>query len=130
MTFGMETVETKRTSCLMLIARKFQVTNALRPIGDSESEIQALRNAIILVGWNARVDPRVILSVILQESTGNLRVGCTNNGVENCVSFVICTFNGIGIMLTLNDHRALCRATIPYKSPSIQATWFNQFIKW
>lgn len=63
---------------------KFQITNALSPIGDSSAEIQALQSAITSIGQAAQVDPRVILSIILQESTGNLKVGCTNNGVENC----------------------------------------------
>ena len=63
---------------------QFQVNNALRPIGDNEAEIQAIYNGIVQVSRDARVDARVILAVIIQESTGNVRVGCTNNGVENC----------------------------------------------
>lgn len=62
----------------------FQVTNALSPIGDTSEEIQAMHDAVVSVGQAAQVDPRVILSVILQESTGNVNVQCTNNGVENC----------------------------------------------
>ena len=62
----------------------FQVNNALKPIGDSDAEITAISNAIVSVAQTAMVDARVILAVVITESTGNVRVGCTNNGVENC----------------------------------------------
>ena len=62
----------------------FQVKNALSPIGDTNQEIQAMQQAVVSVSKTAQVDPRVILAVILQESSGNVNVGCTNNGVENC----------------------------------------------
>ena len=62
----------------------FQVTNALQPIGDSAAEIAALHDAIVAVAQTARIDARVILAVVLVESTGNVRVGCTDNGVRNC----------------------------------------------
>ncbi|MCJ1324610.1 hypothetical protein MMC10_001272 [Thelotrema lepadinum] len=62
----------------------FQVKNALSPIGDTNQEIQAMQQAVVTVGQAAQVDPRVILAVILQESSGNVNVGCTNNGVSNC----------------------------------------------
>jgi glucan 1,3-beta-glucosidase len=57
---------------------------ALTPIGDSPAEVQAIKNAILSISSSAKVDARVILAVIVLESTGNVRVGCTNNGVENC----------------------------------------------
>ena len=62
----------------------FQRSNALLPIGDSNAEAQAIYNAILSISKTAKVDARVILAVIVQESTGNVRVGCTFNGVQNC----------------------------------------------
>ncbi|MCJ1387944.1 hypothetical protein MMC18_000787 [Xylographa bjoerkii] len=53
-------------------------------VGDTGPEQGAIYNAIVSVSQQAKVDARVILAVIIQESTGNVRVGCTNNGVENC----------------------------------------------
>lgn len=41
-------------------------------------------NAIVQISQASNVDARFILAVIMQESTGNVYVGCTNNGVENC----------------------------------------------
>ncbi|RAH82446.1 putative exo-beta-1,3-glucanase [Aspergillus japonicus CBS 114.51] len=41
-------------------------------------------NAIVQVSADAKVDPRLVLAVVMQESSGNVYVGCTNNGVENC----------------------------------------------
>ncbi|KZF25135.1 hypothetical protein L228DRAFT_243927 [Xylona heveae TC161] len=41
-------------------------------------------DAIQTVSSESMVDPRLILAVIMQESTGNVNVPCTNNGVENC----------------------------------------------
>ncbi|KAL3471491.1 pectate lyase superfamily protein-domain-containing protein [Aspergillus californicus] len=41
-------------------------------------------NAIVAVSADAKVDPRLVLAVVMQESSGNVYVGCTNNGVENC----------------------------------------------
>ncbi|KAG0652805.1 hypothetical protein D0Z07_0645 [Hyphodiscus hymeniophilus] len=43
-----------------------------------------LYNSIVQVSADSGVDARYILAIIMQESTGNLYVGCTNNGVENC----------------------------------------------
>ena len=62
----------------------FQVTNSLQPIGDSAEEIGAMHDAIVQVAQAAKVDARVILAMVIKESTGNVRVPCTNNGVENC----------------------------------------------
>ena len=43
-----------------------------------------LYNAIVEVSRDSMVDARLILAIIMQESTGNVYVRCTNNGVENC----------------------------------------------
>jgi glucan 1,3-beta-glucosidase len=43
-----------------------------------------LWNAILEVSQDSMIDPRLILAIIMQESTGNVFVQCTNNGVENC----------------------------------------------
>ncbi|KKK12676.1 putative exo-beta-1,3-glucanase [Aspergillus rambellii] len=41
-------------------------------------------NAIVEVSAAAKVDARLVLAVVMQESSGNVYVGCTNNGVQNC----------------------------------------------
>jgi glucan 1,3-beta-glucosidase len=41
-------------------------------------------NAIVQVSADSKVDARFILAIIMQESTANVYVPCTNNGVENC----------------------------------------------
>lgn len=46
-------------------------------------ELKALRNAIQYVAYEARVDHRFILAVVMQESLGCVRVHTTNNGVVN-----------------------------------------------
>lgn len=56
----------------------------LTPIGDSADEQAAMLAAITRVAKNSMVDARVILATIVDESTGNVNVGCTNNGVQNC----------------------------------------------
>ncbi|MCJ1282861.1 hypothetical protein MMC26_002187 [Xylographa opegraphella] len=52
--------------------------------GDTGPEQRAIYKAIITTSRQAKVDARLILAVIIQESTGNVHVGCTNNGIENC----------------------------------------------
>lgn len=49
----------------------------------SDSELKALRNAIQYVAYEARVDHRFILAIVMQESLGCVRVYTTNNGVVN-----------------------------------------------
>jgi hypothetical protein len=44
-----------------------QTQDALTPIGDSAAEQQAIYNAILNVSSNAKIDPRVILAVIIDE---------------------------------------------------------------
>ncbi|KAL4866510.1 hypothetical protein BDV12DRAFT_210436 [Aspergillus spectabilis] len=44
----------------------------------------AIWDAIVSVSAAAKVDPRLVLAVVMQESSGNVYVGCTNNGVQNC----------------------------------------------
>lgn len=64
----------------------FQQKLSLGPIGDNTTEIQWIHDAIANISAVSKVDPRVVLSVIILESTGNLRVGCTTSygGVKNC----------------------------------------------
>ncbi|MCJ1249408.1 hypothetical protein MMC30_006632 [Trapelia coarctata] len=57
---------------------------SLLPIGDTPAEAIAIYNAIVSVSKVAKVDARVILAVVIQESTGNVRVPCTHNSVQNC----------------------------------------------
>lgn len=58
--------------------------DALAPIGDTAEQIADLYTAITDISVVSQVDARVILATIIDESTGNVNVGCTNNGVENC----------------------------------------------
>ena len=55
----------------------------LMKLHDSDEEIQQLKTAIETVAKEAGFDVRAILSIIMQESGGNVRVGGTNNGVNN-----------------------------------------------
>lgn len=57
---------------------------ALIPIGDTQAQAQDIYNGIVSISQAAKVDARVILAVIVLESTGNVHVKCTYNGVENC----------------------------------------------
>lgn len=50
---------------------------------DSEDEINDIKNAIQSVSTSSGVDARFILAIVMQESTGCVRVGGTNNGVFN-----------------------------------------------
>lgn len=50
---------------------------------NSSSEISAIQASIASVAASSRVDARVILAVIMQESSGNVRVRTTNNGIRN-----------------------------------------------
>lgn len=63
-----------------------QRISALVPIGDTWEEIGHIKNAIMTVSTDALVDTRVILAIIILESTGNVRVPCTTSygGVQNC----------------------------------------------
>ncbi|RAL17631.1 putative exo-beta-1,3-glucanase [Aspergillus homomorphus CBS 101889] len=58
-----------------------QTSMALVESGPIQGDIW---NAIVAVSADAKVDPRLILAVVMQESSGNVYVGCTNNGVQNC----------------------------------------------
>ncbi|RHZ59231.1 hypothetical protein CDV55_106081 [Aspergillus turcosus] len=58
-----------------------QTSMALVESGEIQGDIW---NAIVEVSAAAKVDPRLILAVVMQESSGNVYVGCTNNGVQNC----------------------------------------------
>ncbi|KAI9832282.1 MAG: hypothetical protein M1819_004460 [Sarea resinae] len=59
------------------------VQNSLSVEEDS-TDYDDMLNSINSVSASAQVDARLILAVIMQESTGNVNVACTNNGVENC----------------------------------------------
>jgi glucan 1,3-beta-glucosidase len=61
-----------------------QSSTNLNANGNTPADISNLHDSILEVSAAAKVDARVILAMIIQESAGNLHVGCTNNGVENC----------------------------------------------
>ena len=50
---------------------------------DSDTEIGYIKTAIETVAAESGVDVRAILCIIVQESGGDVRVGSTNNGVQN-----------------------------------------------
>lgn len=50
---------------------------------NSDEEINDINNSIKSVSASSGVDARFILAVVMQESTGCVRVGGTNNGVSN-----------------------------------------------
>ncbi|PVH80388.1 hypothetical protein DL98DRAFT_418746, partial [Cadophora sp. DSE1049] len=57
--------------------------SSLMSFSDSPSEIALIGSSIPLVATESRLDARVILCIIMQESGGNVRVGNTFNGVTN-----------------------------------------------
>ncbi|KAF4630870.1 hypothetical protein G7Y89_g7261 [Cudoniella acicularis] len=84
----------------------FQQT--LMAVNDSPDEISAIYNAILSEAKTSGVDARYILATIMEESTGNVRVGTTVNGITN-----------IGLM---QDHAgtANCINTTPCPAATIQ----------
>ncbi|MCJ1290005.1 hypothetical protein MMC34_001540 [Xylographa carneopallida] len=50
---------------------------------DSDTEIGYIKSAIETAAAESGVDVRAILCIIVQESGGDVRVGATNNGVQN-----------------------------------------------
>lgn len=62
------------------------VEYSFKPYNDTPAEITNIKNAIMSISQESRVDARVILSVVRLESGGNIRVGCTESfgGVKNC----------------------------------------------
>ena len=57
--------------------------SAVMRINNSPQEIDWIEEAINTVAREAKVDRRIILAMIMQESQGNVRVPTTNNGVRN-----------------------------------------------
>ncbi len=57
--------------------------SALMKLHDSDSEIADTKSSIETVARQSGVDVRAILCIIVQESDGNVRVGSTNNGIQN-----------------------------------------------
>ena len=57
--------------------------STLMKYNDSDAEIGYIHSAIEQVSAESGIDIRCILSIIVQESGGNPRVGSTNNGVRN-----------------------------------------------
>ena len=55
----------------------------LMKLHDSDDEINHIKNAIETVARESGIDVRAILSIIMQECGGNVRVPTTNNGVIN-----------------------------------------------
>jgi hypothetical protein len=52
-------------------------------MGNTESENALIQSSILTVASSSGVDARAILATVMQESTGKVRVGTTNNGVSN-----------------------------------------------
>jgi len=60
---------------------------------DGASEIALIGSSITTVAQESGIDARVILCLIMQESGGNVRVGNTNNGVNN--TGIMQAYNGV-----------------------------------
>ncbi len=60
---------------------------------NSDAEIGFIKSAIERVSTESRVDVRIILCIIMQESGGNVRIQTTNNGVRN--SGLMQSHNGV-----------------------------------
>jgi len=71
----------------------WQQNSALMSYNDSASEIALIGSSITTVAQESGIDARVILCVIMQESGGNVRVGNTNNGVNN--TGIMQAYNGV-----------------------------------
>jgi len=52
--------------------------------GNTADQTNMIYQSILAVAETSKVDPRVILAQMIQESSGAVSVPCTNNGVENC----------------------------------------------
>jgi LysM repeat protein len=74
-------------------ASLWQQNSTLMSYNDSASEIALIGSSITTVAQESGIDARVILCVIMQESGGNVRVGNTNNGVNN--TGIMQAFNGV-----------------------------------
>lgn len=61
----------------------WEQNSRLMKFNSSDSEVALIKSAIEKVATSSRVDVRVILCIIVQESGGNVRVRTTNNGVRN-----------------------------------------------
>jgi LysM repeat protein len=71
----------------------WQQNSTLMSYNDTPSEISLIGSSITTVAQESGIDPRVILCIIMQESGGNVRVGNTNNGVNN--TGIMQAFNGV-----------------------------------
>jgi LysM repeat protein len=71
----------------------WQQNSALMSYNDSASEIALIGSSITTVAQESGIDARVILCLIMQESSGNVRVGNTNNGVNN--TGIMQAYNGV-----------------------------------
>lgn len=59
-----------------------QASHAMASV-DSPQEIDWIKEGIMTEAARTGIDPRIILGVIMQESSGNVRVPTTNNGITN-----------------------------------------------
>lgn len=50
---------------------------------DSDSEIASIESSIETVARESGIDVGVVFCVVVQESGGSVRVGTTNNGIQN-----------------------------------------------
>ena len=62
----------------------FDINTAIMARNDGPDLIRMIRESILRVSAAARVDARMVLAQVMQESSGNVNVPCTHNGVLNC----------------------------------------------
>lgn len=51
---------------------------------ESAAIVKNIHDSILKISAAGKVDARLVLAQVMQESTGNVNVPCTNNGVLNC----------------------------------------------
>ena len=62
----------------------FKINTPLMSKFEGPDIIKLIRESILKISAAGKVDARMVLAQVMQESSGNVNVICTNNGVQNC----------------------------------------------
>ncbi|KAI9829149.1 MAG: hypothetical protein M1832_000172 [Thelocarpon impressellum] len=62
----------------------FKINQPQLALFEPEALQQNIKDSVLKISAFAKVDARLVMAQIMQESTGNVNVPCTNNGVQNC----------------------------------------------
>lgn len=90
---------------------------------DSDTEIEEMRQAILSIGAASGIDPRFILAVIMQESTGCVRVITTAYSHNN--PGLMQSFNGTG---SCNGNSPAIGVTGTVQTPCPQSEIYQQVL--